>query len=82
MNDWITTLDVTMMGWMFLSGTTVLFGNSGSGITVNSVTVSADAYLKRVAEHHHFRAERNPWIANVSGEQRAKQRTLSHGILM
>ena len=38
-----TTLDVTMMGWMFLSGTTVLFGNSGSGITVNSVTVSADA---------------------------------------
>lgn len=37
------TLDVTLTGWTFLSGTTVTFGNGASGITVNSVTVSADA---------------------------------------
>lgn len=37
------TLDITLTGWTFLSGTTVTFGNSTSGITVNSVTVSPDA---------------------------------------
>jgi hypothetical protein len=37
------TMDVTLTGWTFLSGTTVTFGNSTSGITVNSVTVSPDA---------------------------------------
>ena len=34
------TLNVTLTGWTFPSGTTVLFGSSTSGITVNSVTVS------------------------------------------
>jgi len=37
------TLNVTLTGWTFLSGTTVMFGNNASGITVNSVTVSPDA---------------------------------------
>ena len=35
-------MDVTLTGWTFTSGTTIQFGTSSSGITVNSVTVSPD----------------------------------------